>query len=95
VDGTTLYPVPVRMLNYRESGQKVSPPLRFVSFFGHRLIVRQVNTDTVSTNDVLTRRFFISDVVSGVSTTGGTPVVVRFAQSVQIMCVLYFVSSSV
>ncbi|KNC46586.1 meckelin [Thecamonas trahens ATCC 50062] len=47
-----------------------------------------VNVDSSEFNDVLTRRFYLTDVVSGKRSADGTPDVVRVAQSLRIMVTL-------
>lgn len=65
----TLYPVPVRIVNYVSSDG--SAPNR--------------NSGTGDeANDVLTRRFTLYDTVSGVTTSGGTPEVIRYASSISL-----------
>lgn len=65
----TLYPVPVRIVNYRDSGGATP----------------NVNTNVASeSNDVLTTRFFLYDSLSGVTTVGSTPEILRYATTMRL-----------
>jgi hypothetical protein len=48
-DGTALYPVPLNLLDYRSQGKVANAPLG----------------SAAAANNVLTRRFFLTDFVSG------------------------------
>ncbi|GBG73833.1 hypothetical protein CBR_g17171 [Chara braunii] len=64
----TLYPVPVRVLNYRDQGRLIN--------------VNHYKYDEF--DDVLTRRFFLSDFVSGKALPDAKPGIVRYLKSFQL-----------
>ncbi|GAQ91983.1 Meckelin-like protein [Klebsormidium nitens] len=70
-DGTNLYPVPLLMLDYRSQGKVANHPL----------------SSGLAVNNVLTRRMFLMDFVSG-KVAGAKPQAVRYAESIELLITL-------